>query len=301
MREVFERYRDIIPDFQDFLKSLHRPLPVHFRVNRLKIEPHALAKIFSRKGIRIRCSYPRDETLFFASGEPPLGKSMEYFLGFIHLQAFTSCIPAMALCPHHNSFVLDMCAAPGGKTAHMAQIMGNSGLIVANELYSTRHIALAATLDRLGVLNTIITRYQAQQFPLRQKFDCVLADVPCSGEGRYRRLPMVRAHHEGAGMARLQELQKKIILRGFDLLKDNGVLLYSTCTYNPLENESVVDYLLKNRDAELLPLHLDLNHDPGITAWKGERYDQRLERTGRFYPHRIDSVGFFMAKISRRL
>jgi 16S rRNA C967 or C1407 C5-methylase (RsmB/RsmF family) len=95
-------------------------------------------------------------------------------------------------------------------------------------------------------------------------------------------------------------LQKKIILRGFDLLKEDGEMLYSTCTYNPEENESVVSFLLQNRDAVLIPLDTNFEYDKGILEWRDETYDTELRKTVRFYPHRINSVGFFMARIGRR-
>ena len=98
----------------------------------------------------------------------------------------------------------------------------------------------------------------------------------------------------------LPELQKKILLRGFDLLAESGTMLYATCTYNPGENEAVVDRLLNERDADLLPIDVEFNTEPGLTEWKMDTYDKRLERAVRFYPHRVDSVGFFMARIGRR-
>jgi 16S rRNA C967 or C1407 C5-methylase (RsmB/RsmF family) len=178
--------------------------------------------------------------------------------------------------------------------------MGNTGLIVANELFPSRHPGLGHTLSRLGVMNTVTTGYQAQQFPLKHRFDFVLADVPCSGEGRFRKIEKSVVYSERRTKEKLPDLQKKIIVRGFDLLKEEGVMLYSTCTYNPEENESVVNYLLDNRDAVLLPIDAVSDFEPGICQWKQENYDKRLKRTARFYPHRINSVGFFMAAIGRR-
>jgi 16S rRNA C967 or C1407 C5-methylase (RsmB/RsmF family) len=100
------------------------------------------------------------------------------------------------------------------------------------------------------------------------------------------------------------EAQKRMILRGFDLLRKEGIMVYSTCTYSPAENERVVDFLLKNRGAELLPFNnapgIEPGMEPGISQWGKERFDGEVQRAGRFYPHRIDSVGFFMAKICRR-
>ena len=150
------------------------------------------------------------------------------------------------------------------------------------------------------MLNAVVTDYQAQQFPLKQRFDFVLADVPCSGEGRFRQIEKSDTYSERGSKKKLLDLQKKIILRGFDLLKEGGRMLYATCTYNPEENESVVDHLLKNRDAELLPIDVGLDYEPGLCEWRQIEYDEQLKRTARFYPHRVDSVGFFMARIGRK-
>ncbi|MBN2124179.1 MAG: RsmB/NOP family class I SAM-dependent RNA methyltransferase [Deltaproteobacteria bacterium] len=299
MKPVFEPYRDFIPRFDDFQESLNRPFPVHLRVNDLKTEPERLVRLLEGKGIRLRRLSEDWDNLFQAADLPSPGNLMEYFLGYVHPQTLTSCLAACVLCPLPGSFVLDMCASPGGKTSHMAQMMGNTGLIVANELYPNRHIALGHTLSRLGVLNTVITAYQAQQFPLRERFDYILADVPCSGEGRFRRVRKDFVYRLDKGRHRLHSLQRDIILRGFDLLGEQGEMLYATCTYNPEENESVVHYLLENRDAQILPIDMGLEHAPGLTQWNGEHYDERLRRTLRFYPHQLDSVGFFMARIGR--
>jgi len=178
--------------------------------------------------------------------------------------------------------------------------MNNTGLIVSNDLYTSRHISLGHTLSRLGVLNAVVTGYQAQEFPLKQRFDYVLADVPCSCEGKFRKTRDTSSYRGNKGREKLPDLQKKIILRGFDLLRENGRMLYATCTYNPEENESVVNVLLKERDAELLPIDVGLDVEPGITEWEDEKYDKRVQKAARFYPHRLDSVGFFMARIGKR-
>ena len=124
-------------------------------------------------------------------------------------------------------------------------------------------------------------------------------DVPCSGEGRFRITGEGSRYKENPKRERLPRLQKKIITRGFDLLKNEGEMIYATCTYAPEETESVVNHLLKKRDARLLPIHLDLHFEPGLTAWKRETYDRQLQQAIRFYPHRTNSVGFFMARIGK--
>ena len=300
MKLIFEEYREFIPDFPLFQESLHKPFLTHIRVNRLKIEPERLLLMLMGKGVQLEKASQWDDSLYLATGLKSPGNLLEYFSGYVHPQALTSCLASIALFPRDDSYVLDMCASPGGKTSHLAQLMGHTGIIVANELYPSRHAGLGHTLSRLGVLNAVVTGYQAQQFPLKHRFDFVLADVPCSGEGRFRKTRKSFAYSEWKSKIALPDLQKKIILRGFDLLKQDGEMLYSTCTYNPQENEAVVNYLLENRDARLLPVDVGWDYEPGISEWRHKKYDKQLKRAARFYPHRIDSVGFFMAKIGRR-
>ncbi|MBN1626265.1 MAG: RsmB/NOP family class I SAM-dependent RNA methyltransferase [Deltaproteobacteria bacterium] len=302
MSTLFECYRDIIPDFNLFLESLSRPMPVHLRVNSLKVEPADLVSMLGERGVDLRPSSQLDNHLYNAASLESPGNLPEYLLGYIHPQALTSCLASVILSPSPYGYVLDMCASPGGKTSHLAQMMNNSGLIVANEPDRKRHIPLAHTLARLGVANTVATSYQAQEFPLSQRFDYVLADVPCSGEGRVR---IVNNYGDTSGRPAkgtgrsMRGIQKRLILRGCDLLKDGGEMLYSTCTYNPEENESVVNFLLQNRDVAVLPIDPGFGYDKGLIRWRDEKYDRQLEGTARFYPHRNDSVGFFMAKIRK--
>jgi len=300
MTVFFEEYGDIIPDFASFQESLRRPLPTHIRINRLLVEPARLIHSLKEKGIRLDRASLKFDTLCLATGLPSPGNLLEYFLGYIHPQALTSSMAGLVLSPERDSCLLDMCAAPGGKSSHCAEMMDNTGLIVSNDLYTTRHTALGHTLARLGVLNAVVTAYQAQEFPLRQRFDFIMADVPCSCEGKFRKTEKRHDYRAGRGKELLPDLQKRILLRGFDLLAEDGTLLYATCTYNPLENEAVVDRLLNERDADLLPIDVEFDTEPGLTQWKMDTYDKRLERAVRFYPHRVDSVGFFMARIGRR-
>jgi NOL1/NOP2/sun family putative RNA methylase len=300
MERVFERYGDIIPDFETFQESLKTALPQHLRVNTLKIKTQVLLKNLENRDVHLRRVLDSDESLYLAPEGASPGKWLEYALGYIHPQALTSCLASLFLSPEPGSYLLDLCASPGGKTSHLAQMMNNDGLIVANEVQRRRHMPLSNTLARLGVFNTVVTAYPAQEFPLKGKFDFVMADVPCSGEGtfRYSRRRSWQGEREDRG--HLSEVQKRIILRGFDLLNEGGQMLYATCTYNPNENESVVNFLLENRDAEVLPITSPLPSLPGLFRWHKESYDRGMQKTVRFYPHLVDSVGFFMARIGRR-
>jgi len=299
MERAFERYRDFIPRFDDFQARLKSPLPRHLRVNTLKIKTQFLLSALREKGIFLRAAWSSGAPVFLAPEGASPGKWLEYVLGYVHPQALTSCLASLFLAPEPGSYVLDLCAAPGGKTSHLAQLMGGEGLIVANELQRRRHMPLLNTLSRLGVVNALLTAYPAQEFPLRERFDFIMADVPCSGEGRFRYGPdSMRQGGSGSRFA-LYEAQRKIIIRSFDLLKSGGRMLYSTCTYNPEENEAVVVHLLKHRDAQMLRIESPLPFSPGLSGWQGEPYDEDMQSAARFFPHLVDSVGFFMAKIGK--
>jgi tRNA (cytosine49-C5)-methyltransferase len=296
----FEQYHDFIPDFDSFRESILKPLPLHIRINTLKADPGAVVASLKSKGASLRKSLPGNETFYTVNNLASPGNSLEYFMGHIHPQALTSCLVSQVLDPKQNSLILDLCAAPGGKTSHLAQLMGNRGLIVANELYGSRHIPLGNTLTRLGVLNAAVTAYQAQEFPLKNRFEFIVADVPCSGEGRFRKIRPDFFYREVKDGKLLPALQKKILLRAFELLRPGGKMVYATCTYNPAENEGVVAHLLQRcEDAAVFPVTVDLPFEPGLIGWKSEKYGKQLERTLRFYPHRIDSVGFYLAGIGR--
>jgi NOL1/NOP2/sun family putative RNA methylase len=300
MERLFERYADIIPAFEIFQASLHAPFPRHLRVNTLKIETADLLRALEKKGTFLNRAIESGDPLFFAPDGLPPGKWLEYALGYIHPQALTSCLASIVLSPEPGSYALDMCASPGGKTSHLSQLMGGEGLIVANELQRRRHMPLSHTLARLGIMNAVLTSYPAQEFPLRDRFDFVMADVPCSGEGTFRHGRNHSWKEMGKGSRRLCDTQKRIIVRGFDLLRKGGQMLYATCTYNPEENESVVNHLLKERNAEMLTIESPLTFFPGLPGWKKETYAKDIQKAARFYPHFVDSVGFFMAKIGRR-
>lgn len=296
---LFEAYKEFIPDFDLFQHSLLKPIPTHLRINTLKGRAAKVVSALEDRGVQLEESLKGDETLFTAPGLESPGNLIEYFMGHIHPQALTSCLASLALAPRKESLALDLCASPGGKTSHLAQLMENSGLVVANELYANRRIPLGNTLTRLGVLNCVVTEYQAQEFPLKQKFDYILADVPCSGEGRFRKIKPEFTYSETREKALLPGLQKKIINRGYQLLKPGGRMIYATCTYDPAENEEVVHRLLNEQNAKLFPIHLNVKHVPGITHWRRKTYAKELERTVRYYPHYCNSVGFFLAGICK--
>jgi NOL1/NOP2/sun family putative RNA methylase len=298
-RSPFREYESFIPDVEAFYESLNTPLIRCLRVNTLRITPFDLTEMLHQQGYGVKPTCLAGYVLEPDGLERP-GDSLEAGLGYFLSQALTSAIPVMALDPKSGQFVCDLCAAPGCKTTHMAQLMNNQGLIVANDSKEKRLRALEHNVKKLGITNVVTTSYAGQDFPLRRRFDRVLADVPCSGEGTFRFSPSSSHRTHRTAQRYLPKTQRNLVIRAFDLLDDNGVLVYSTCTYNPDENEGVIQHLLDHRPAEVMPIGISATHSPGLLRWKDRNYDRQVERCWRIYPHQLNSVGFFVAKIRRR-
>lgn len=298
--ELFAPYQSFIPDFAAFRAALQAPVQCCLRVNTLRISPAALQERLVRQGLQVStCAVLPDLLLVDNLSQP--GSLPEALMGYYQPQALTSALASHLVAPQPGERLCDLCAAPGSKATHLAQLMHNQGLIVANELRSKRLYMLEYNLKRLGISNVVTTVYPGQHFPLRQKFDRVLVDAPCSGEGNYRWDTQGRLLHARRLSGRLPPLQTALLVRGFDLLTPGGHLIYATCTYNPEENEAVVQALLEQRpDAALEPFSLPYPHHGGLQHWKGTTYDASMAYCWRLYPHDTRSVGFFLAHIRAR-
>ena len=237
--------------------------------------------------------------LYSIEQEQRLRSGTCYQLGYTYPQAITSALPVLALDIRPGQSVLDLCAAPGGKTTHMAQIMGDTGIVVANDRKHGRITALMANLKRLGITNTVVTNCRGEFLATGMLFNRVLVDAPCSGEGRYRLDKNGRLTHMKAGATDLPAIQKGLVQKGYDLLAPGGIMVYSTCTINPDENEAVINHLLRKRGAVLEPWQPPLAWHRGVTDWNGVEYDKNLRFCRRFYAHETGSVGFFLARIRK--
>ncbi len=300
--EYFSRYQEIIPDFEEFIEHLRRPHQQYFRINNLKLSEDEVPVLLEKlrgKGIVAEAVAAVPGFYYIVNNEEvSLGGVLEYSLGLIHSMTLSSSLPVIALDPKPGELILDLCAAPGGKTALMSMLTNDSAYIIANDKRIDRLTALSANLKRLGVACAILTRYRGEQFPFGLEFDKVLVDAPCSGEGRYRiGLEGELLYQKGKGKANLPSIQKGLIVRAFDLLKPGGILVYSTCTINPEENEAVVDYLLRKRKAKLLDFEAPLPYEPGLVQWQGKPFHPDMVKTKRFYSHKTKAVGFFVAKL----
>ncbi|HIE09670.1 MAG TPA: RsmB/NOP family class I SAM-dependent RNA methyltransferase [Armatimonadetes bacterium] len=294
-----ERYKGIIPDWPEFLKAMGRPLPLTLRVNTLKVGPGTLKERLEAKGLKVEVA-DWCPILFTVKGVESLGLLLEHFLGLYHVQEASSLLAPMALEPKPGEVVLDICAAPGGKATHIAQLMENKGTIVANDVQPRRLSALSGNLSRLGVTNALITAYNGLRFPdVGFRFDRALVDAPCSGEGNARKDPKVKGGAEPFYIRWISGVQKGLLLRAIDLVKPGGVVVYSTCTFAPEENEAVVQHALERRDVRIEPLSLPVPHSPGLTEWEGRRFHPDMEGCARIYPHHFDSGGAFVAKLRK--
>src|SRR5436309_1788496 len=210
---LFAPYAAFIPDFPAFCAALQSPRQCCLRVNTLRTTPDAVRALLVSQGYHVTPSPIAAELLLVDNLSHP-GRLRKALLGYYHPQALTSVLASLMLAPQPGELVCDLCAAPGSKTSHMAQLMRNQGLIVANEPAHERLCMLEYNLKHLGISNVVTTRYTGQNFPLRCKFMRVLVDAPCSGEGNYRydmqgRVQYVR---RAAGAADdLPRLQKQLL------------------------------------------------------------------------------------------
>lgn len=288
-----ERYREIIPEFDRFQEIQSCPLAATARINELKIDRSRLLERLRVGGISFEQLGWYSHGIRLSSEKP--GKLLDYMLGFIHIQEEVSMVPPLILGPLPGERVLDLCASPGGKTTQISQMMKNQGLVVANEPSLSRISALRSNCERLGALNVVITRYDGRQFP-EIDVDRVLVDAPCSSEGRARRDPGIWSRCSPKRSQDLAALQTGLLKRAVRLAKPGGVIVYSTCTYAPEENELVVQSVLDSARLEQVALP-GLKECPGLTEWQGRILSDELKLCARYYPHQNDTGGFFVARL----
>lgn len=184
-----------------------------------------------------------------------LGSSLAYYFGYIYIQNKSSLLPPIYLLPQSGETVLDMCASPGGKTSFLAQLVGNSGLVVANEPKVKRLNTLRENLRHMNLLQTVTTNYPGERFPvLSQGVDKILLDVPCSGWGATNRPPEDQQTNGQKRLRPLIRLQKDLLGRAYKILNPGGKVLYSTCTTNVWENEQQILWACNRLGFELLKL-----------------------------------------------
>lgn len=297
---------DLFPlsELVDFLEAneIHRPVTI--RTNTLKTRRRDLAQALINRGVNLDPLGKWSKVgLVIYDSSVPVGATPEYLSGQYMLQGASSFLPVMALSPQEGELVLDMSSAPGGKTTYIAQLMRNTGMIVANDANADRLKSVVGNVHRLGVTNTVICNYDGRQFPkVMSGFDRVLLDAPCSGTGVIAKDPAVKTSKDDADIMRAAHLQKELILSAIDSVNadstSGGYLVYCTCSIMVEENEWVVDYALKKRNVKLVPTGLDFGKE-GFTRFKERRFHPTLKLSRRFYPHSHNMDGFFVAKLKK--
>ncbi|MFB6282825.1 MAG: NOL1/NOP2/sun family putative RNA methylase [Halobacteria archaeon] len=299
-KHQMDRYRQIIPDFERFQKTIDRPLGRTARVNRLKSTREEAVEAAKSAGIMLEPLDWNDDAFYVDEGNRKLGNSLPYYLGHLHIQEEVSMLPTLVLDPEMDDDVLDLCAAPGNKTTQLSEL-ASEGTVTANDDDIGRIAALRNNTDRLGTTNVAVTNVDGRRFPGRERFDSVLVDAPCSSEGTCRKNPDMRDGATLETVEAVQGVQKGLLKRGLGLLKPGGELVYSTCTFAPEENEEVVDHVLDGVDGnyELLDPELPIGSVNGVTEWRDRCYSKELEKTSRIYPHLNDTGGFYVARIKK--
>lgn len=310
MKPLFEeRMKALLPnkeDFQKFSEIIHTQPKNFIRCNTIKISSSELLKKLTKKWVVEQPfpSYP--EIILIKSQLNPgeLGNSLEHILGYYYIQEISSMLPVIALNPQPEEFILDLFAAPGSKTTQIAAMMKNKGTLVANDIKIDRIKILVSNLGRCGVTNCIVSRKDSISFCSNftnskfKKFDKIMLDVPCSGEGTLRSSPKTFIIWNNKIIKKLSRQQKKFFAFALKCLKRNGTLVYSTCTHAPEENEEIVSFALESFPIKIESLNLPLRYRPALKNWQDKSFHKETIKAGRIYPQDNDSEGFFVSKFT---
>ncbi len=284
-----EEMQRLLGDTYDlFLASYDKKPNSGLRVNTNKISPEEFVK---------KIPYPLESVEWISNGfryeGETLSKDPYYYAGLYYLQEPSAMTPANRLDVQPGDFVLDLCAAPGGKATELGARLKGSGLLVANDISNSRAKALLKNLELMGIGNIYVTSEDPKKllgyFP--EFFDKILVDAPCSGEGMFRKEPKMASFWEEQGPEYYSEIQKTLILQAADMLRPGGRMLYSTCTFSELENEGTIAWLLANRPE----LHL-----VEMTPYEGfSKGRNGLEACVRIFPHKMEGEGHFLALLEK--
>ncbi|GEQ69357.1 hypothetical protein JCM33374_g3028 [Metschnikowia sp. JCM 33374] len=289
----------------EFFESNEVARPTTVRTNTLKTRRRDLAQTLVNRGVNLQPigAWTKVGLQIFDS-QVPIGATPEYLAGHYILQAASSFLPVMALDPKENERVLDMAAAPGGKTTYISALMKNTGCVFANDANKARTKSLIANIQRLGCKNTIVCHYDAREFPkVIGGFDRVLLDAPCSGTGVIAKDESVKISRTEKDFIQIPHLQKQLLLSAIDSVNAHsatgGVIVYSTCSIAVEENEAVVDYALRKRpNVKLVESGLQIGKE-GFTSFRGKHFNPSISLTRRYYPHTYNVDGFYVAKFKK--
>lgn len=291
---ILQRYKELGFEF----KPENVVIKDALRINTLKIKEESLIQRLKEKKVTLqKISFLKHGYYYKANFS--LGATPEYLQGYYYLQEAASQLPVEALMPEPGELVLDMAAAPGSKTTQIAQWMQNKGRIIALDSDNNRIKSLENNLERLSVTNVSIIKKDARFVDdLGLMFDRILLDAPCSGnfciEKDFFKKRTVRDFEDRA------KLQIQLLNAAYKVLKKGGVLVYSTCSLEPEENELNIDEFLKQHsDMDLTETGL-LIGDPGVTKIFEKQLNPNISKAIRLWPHKTNTQGFFIAKMVKK-
>ena len=304
--ELADYFASLFPpsELVNFLESSQAPRPMIIRTNSMKVKRRELAQQLIQKGVNLDPAGEWNKVgLKIIESQVPIGATTEYLAGLYMLQSASSFLPVMALAPKPGERILDLCAAPGGKTTHIGQLMKNSGVLVANEFKEDRCASIKGNVHRMGLSNVVITNYDGRKIAKHLNgFDRALVDAPCSGLGVIWKDPSVKTMRTLKDIKRNAHVQKELLLSAIDVVnarsKTGGFIVYSTCSVSVEENEEVINYALKNRRVKLVETGLQIG-ESGLHKFKGKIFHPSLALCKRIYPHVYNMEGFFIAKLKK--
>ncbi|MCS7122322.1 MAG: NOL1/NOP2/sun family putative RNA methylase [Archaeoglobaceae archaeon] len=278
-------------EVEKIVEAFEKGIPKYIRINTIKTNDEKILERLEMRGFKLKkteISY-----CYEVSVEPySIGSTPEFLMGYYYVMDKSSCVPPLVLDPKPGEIVLDLAASPGGKTTMLSMLMKNRGVVIAVESKEDRIEPLIDNVHRMGAINVAVIKMDGREIgKLGIEFDKVLLDAPCSGEGVIFKDPERKKTMCAEDIKFCSSLQKELILAAFDVLKPDGILVYSTCTLTPEENEMVVDHLLSKRSAVLEEIPFG---DKALNFGNPE-----VNKARRFYPHKHKTAGFFVAKIRK--
>ena len=293
-----EKMRRILKDeYEDYIKSFESEAQSGIRINTLKISPAEFEKkgIFDLEPVKW-C----DEGFYCGDNQRP-AKNYLYHAGLYYIQEPSAMSAASVLPVKGHDKVLDLCAAPGGKTTQIAAKLNGTGILFSNDISAGRAKAIVKNIELFGVKNCVVLSESPEKLAERFEgyFDCILVDAPCSGEGMFRKKPdLIKTYNEEM-IDFCEKTQRQILKSAAKMLKNGGYMVYSTCTFSPDEDERTVsDFLAENRDFSLVPINEKFGFENGRPEWS-LRNEKELKYCGRIWPHKQNGEGHFISLLTK--
>ena len=284
-------------EFNSYLESYEKPRFYGLRVNTLKISVDEFLKI---SPFHLEPIPWTTDGFYYSEGENP-GRHPYYYAGLYYIQEPSAMLPGAAIGVRPGDRVLDLCAAPGGKSVQMAAQMQGQGLLVSNDINAERAKALVKNIELCGVRNAVVLNDSPDKLArnFESFFDRIMVDAPCSGEGMFRKDEDAVKSWEKFKCEKCSCMQWDILQQVDKMLKPGGVILYSTCTFSPEEDEIMIERFMDQylEGYELLEIPKISGIEGGRREWSAGKYD--FSKAARLWPHKLNGEGHFAAIIRK--